>query len=245
MKKIIYLCLVLSLSSLSKVRSQMMNEVSIELKFVDSLITENNRETGIQVRLVNKSNKDIYIPNILSPFIYQVSDSLVILKSEDGIDFTEFHTVTGRPRYQIVHNGIYSGSTSYKLNQYFKKFQSKKRVGENLTQHMQEFKGKRSPNLLFLKKDEAFILYHIVPINYLYSSVGYYKVTLNFHEKSDVDFPGQIDGYEKYEIPSMETKPIFITVENKKKVRKVLVKDSGGKQISKFDWPIYKYTEKR
>ncbi|MET4083433.1 hypothetical protein ABIB40_003404 [Pedobacter sp. UYP30] len=237
MKTLVYFCLIFILTCESKVFSQTFKGISVELKFIDSLIkNEKNRETGIQVRLVNRSNKPIYIPTILTQFIYQTSDSMVVLKSETANDYKVLTIITGRRQDRIVPN-IYVGITSYKIDEYVAKFQLKKKFGENLMNNMPQFHGKRSFNPLFLEKDEAFTLYHILPIDQFYTEEGCYKLVLKLHERSSVDFPDQIDEYEKYQIPSMETKPIFIRVEERGMKYRIIVTDSIGKRVSKFYWP--------
>lgn len=240
MKKIILIALVLFVVNLKSAKCQKISEVSFELKFVDSLVKLSNfRESGIEVWLKNEGNEDIYIPNILSFFGLQVSDSLFILRTVNGENFKISNVMTGRSKDN--HNpppGLhFVGSTYFKYNQYATKFQRKKQFGENLIQNEQEFKEKVNFNLLFLKKGETFTLYHIDPSIFLYTNPGCYKLFLNFHKKADADLPEEISGFKKYSIPSIQTKPLFINVEDRKRVFDITVKDGEGKRLKKFKWP--------
>ncbi|WP_354360502.1 hypothetical protein [Pedobacter sp. UYP30] len=189
--------------------------------------------------MTNQTDKNIYIPNILEQFKIQANDSLLILDKA----FKRLSVLRGYRPDEMGADGI-SGLTGYKSDESYASFLKKKDFGRQVISMAELTEIGKDLKPLFLKKGESFILYNISPIHFLYNRdepFWHYEIVFYLNEKSNKDAPDQIGGYKKYSIESFQTKPISITGRNNKRTKKIVVKDSNGHVLSKFNLPTHKY----
>jgi hypothetical protein len=225
MKRIIILSLLIFICSISSWAQK--DSIKISINFIDTIIKKPHfRETGIKAIIENISDKNLYLPNTLMPFDYQLRDSIYMVKLSKNDNNTKIGAFSGNSS-----NAHVSGVESYVKKYYNIKFNLKKELADSIINSNEITRGKKNFNPLFLKSGEKFPLYFITPIYFDPYQEGKYKLVLKINSKEKPNAPDLISSYHQYNLDNLETKPIFFSVINTKAGKNITFRDSRNKKI--------------
>lgn len=210
--------------------------VDVKIIFVDSLVkNKKSHESGWRIVIKNNTNNDIFIPDLMTHFYAQISDSIFFSTQKNGI-YNLSSKRSGAPTPKKGSRAFpFNGSTEYLLGKYYEQFSKKKRFSDSIITYL-NLGSKGNFNPIFLKKNEQFIIYQMSPAHLLFMTPGNYKIDFKFTARKENDLPSVINGYRKYVLGEISAKPVYVSSEKTKKNIKVLIKDAEQKVMRSFVW---------
>lgn len=216
----------MSVFTIGKVQGQY-TELETKLDLVNGKDPKDGKvRYTITLTLKNKLSYSVYIPGVMSMYDDQLSDSIVILKNNDG--FYHKH-ITLKPLLHSKRLGVSSkgeflarsSEFNHLSNKFFIPFMERKKQGDKLVHEYEQKNGRfeKSINALFLSPGESFVLYFITRNDFFVKDPGEYQMSFFYGMRQpNTDMPKSILGYRILFPTKMETNHLFFKLHHRGKV---------------------------